>query len=112
MNECKVKLSEKLEEAAWLRDEVENKRLILGKLEKEGLWVEKETRSEAHVKSRLRQSIDEVSEMPDVEDYILQKKEMYDLETKVKNWEKKVEIMEMAARRSRTIAGKQMLSLT
>ena len=39
--------------------------------------MEKETRSEAHVKSRLRQSIDEVSEMPDVEDYILQKKEMY-----------------------------------
>ena len=38
--------------------------------------VEKETRSEAHVKSRLRQSIDEVTEMPDVEDYILQKKEM------------------------------------
>jgi hypothetical protein len=112
LNECKVKLSEKLEEAAWLKDEVTNKRLILSKLEKEGLQVEKETRSEAHLKSRLRQSIDEVSEMPDVEDYILQKKEMYDLDTKLKNWEKKVEIMEMAAKRSRTIAGKQMLSLT
>jgi len=34
------------------------------------------------------------------------------LETKLKNWEKKVEIMEMAAKRSRTIASKQMLSLT
>jgi hypothetical protein len=148
-----MKLTEKLEEASWLKAEVASKRLILAKLEKEGLqvcvcvcgvcgvvcvcacvdwcvvgvrgvcvwmdgcWVvlyimlstirsprwpvltclcsaprlflsppplshsptvqvEKETRSEAHVKSRLRQSIDEVTEMPDVEDYILQKKEM------------------------------------
>ena len=37
--------------------------------------------------------------MPDVSDYILQKKEMYELEGSLKNWQKKVDIMEMAAKR-------------
>lgn len=41
--------------------------------------------------------------MPDVEDYIEQKRQMYDLDTKLKIWIKKVEIMEMAARRSREL---------
>ncbi len=40
--------------------------------------------------------------MPNVGDYILQKKEMYELELALKNWQKKVEIMEMAAKRARS----------
>ena len=38
--------------------------------------------------------------MPNIQDYIIQKKEMYELETILKNWQKKVDIMEMAARKA------------
>ena len=38
--------------------------------------------------------------MPNIEDYIMQKREMYELETQLTNWQKKVDIMEMAARKA------------
>ena len=44
--------------------------------------------------------------MPSIGNYILQKREMYELETSLKNWEKKVEIMEMAAKRSKVLVSK------
>ena len=112
LNENRKRLNDRLEEANWLKDEVTSKKLILTKLEKEALLVEQELRSESHAKNRIRQTIEEVAEMPDIEDYIMQKRDMYELESKLKNWEKKVEIMEMAAKRSKAIAGKAMLSFT
>jgi hypothetical protein len=45
--------------------------------------------------------VEEAAEMPNVQDYILQKKEMYELETSLKNWQRKVEIMTFAAKRAR-----------
>jgi hypothetical protein len=62
----------------------------------------KEGRGDKHHRDRLRQSVEEAAEMPEVGDYILQKRDMYELESKLNNWKKKVEIMEMAARRART----------
>ena len=101
LNECKRRLNEKLEESSWLEKEVSGKQFILNKLELESTKVEKESRLEIHKKSRLRQALEEISEMPDVEDYIEQKRQMYDLDTKLKTWIKKVEIMEMAAKKAR-----------
>ena len=54
--------------------------------------------------------IEEAAEMPHVEDYILQKKEMYELESTLANWIKKVEIMEMAAKKARANAKKLQFS--
>ena len=48
----------------------------------------------------MRQQIEEAQAMPNIEDYIMQKREMYELETQLANWQKKVEIMEMAARKA------------
>ena len=113
LNECKKRLNEKLEEHSWLEKEVSCKQAILCKLEIESTKVEKESRLETHKKSRLRQALEEISEMPDVEDYIEQKRQMYDLDTKLKTWTKKVEIMEMAARKARSLsilATKQLLT--
>ena len=101
LTECKRKLTEKLEESSWLEKELVSKQATLKKLELEGARVEKESRLEAHKKSRLRQALEEISEMPDVEDYIEQKRHMYDLDTKLKTWIKKVEIIEMAAKKAR-----------
>lgn len=112
LNDCKRRLTEKLEESAWLQRELSSKQAILNKLELEGKRVEKESRIEAHKKSRLRQALEEISEMPDVEDYIEQKRQMYDLDSKLKTWIKKVEIMEMAAKKARAQnlqAGKLMM---
>lgn len=41
--------------------------------------------------------------MPQVLDYVAQKAEMFDLETVLKTWTKKVDIMEMAAKRVRAL---------
>ena len=42
--------------------------------------------------------------MPQILDYVGQKKEMYELDQNLRNWERKVEIMEMAAKRARKLA--------
>ena len=40
-------------------------------------------------------------EIPQVIDYVNQKRKEYEVETKIKNWERKIEISEMEARRLR-----------
>ena len=41
--------------------------------------------------------------MPQILDYVGQKAEMYELHDNLRNWERKVEIMEMAAKRARKL---------
>jgi hypothetical protein len=100
LNDYKKRLNEKLEEEAWLKSEVSGKRTLLQKLDKEEGRIAKEVRGEKRVRNRLRQQIEEAQAMPNIQDYIMQKKEMYELETILKNWQKKVDIMEMAARKA------------
>lgn len=54
--------------------------------------------------NKLRQEVEDSAamEMPNIENYIAQKREMYELESKRGTWQKKVEILEMAAKRSRS----------
>ena len=101
LNEYRRRLLIQTDDAAWLKSEIENKTNTLKKLENETKRVQKEKIVENRLKNKFRLQIEEASEMPEIGDYILQKKEMYSLETALKNWQKKVEIMEMAAKRSR-----------
>jgi hypothetical protein len=110
LNEYKKRLAEKLEEENWLKAEVSNKRALLTKLDKEEERVEKELRVERRSRNRLRQQIEEAAAMPNIEDYILQKKDMYEIEATIRNWEKKVEIVEMAARNAKTQATRAKLT--
>lgn len=103
LNEYKRKLNLQLEDATWLKNEVEAKKAQLAKLETESKKVAKEKHVESRMKNKFRLQIEEASEMPEVEDYILQKKEMYALESALQNWKKKVEIMEMAAKRAKSL---------
>lgn len=105
LNEYKKRLHEKSEEAEFLKNEVVNKKNQLEKLEKENARASKENRTEKRQRNRLRLQIEEAAEMPHVEDYILQKRDMYELEAALKNWRKKVEIMDMAAKRARSLKG-------
>ena len=106
LNDLKRKLNEKLDEAEWLKKEVEDKKLNLTRLGKELSRVKSEVKQESRQKDTIRQEIEEESEMPSIGNYILQKREMYEFETSLKNWEKKVEIMEMAAKRSKVLVSK------
>jgi hypothetical protein len=101
LNEYKRRLNLQTEDAAWLNNEVEAKSAQLVKIEGECKKVSKEFTSEKRLKNKLRLQIEEASDMPDVTDYILQKKELYELESALKNWQKKVDIMEMAAKRTK-----------
>jgi len=103
LNEYKKRLKDKLDEADWLKGEVQSKKALLAKLEKEDQRVSKDVKSEKKSRNRLIQQIEEAQAMPNIEDYIMQKREMYELEAVFANWQKKVEIMEMAARKARSL---------
>ena len=107
LTDCKRRLNEKSEESSWLQEELKSKEIILSKLEVESIRLEKESRIEVMKKSRLKKALEDVAEMPDIEDYIEQKKEMYDLTSTLKTWAKKVEIIEMAAKKAQVQAHNQ-----
>ena len=101
LNDFKKKLQDKLDEADFLKSEIKEKNANLGRLQRENNRVGKDVKLESRLSDHLRMQIEEASEMPNVEDYILQKKDMYECETTLKNWQKKVDIMEMAAKKAR-----------
>lgn len=103
LNELKQNLNEKLTESERYRTELVEKKLQTAKLQTENRRVAKEVRLEKRLRNKLRQQMEEASELPDIEDYILQKKNMYDMQSTLKNWQKKVEILEMAAKKSRSL---------
>ena len=104
LNEYKRKLNDKLEESQYLKNEIEEKKLSLKKIVKEISKTAKDTKVEKSTKNRLRQQIEESAEMPHIEDYIIQKKELYELDSKLGNWQKKVELLEMSAKKTRNMA--------
>lgn len=106
LNEYKRRLNKEMEDAEALKADMTSKESQLAKLQLENKKVTKEIFVEKKHMDKLRLQIEEAAEMPDVGDYILQKKEQQALETVQKNWTKKVEIMEMAAKRSRSLTQK------
>lgn len=105
LNDLKRTLNERLDECTWLQNEIALKHQQVEKLGKERGAVSKEVNGEVRQRDRLKQAIEEaaMSSMPHVEDYIMQKKELYELQSQLKNWQKKVDIMEMAAKRTRAL---------
>lgn len=103
LNELKKQLNEKLSESEWLQNEIQSKNILFGRLNTENSKVHKDVNLEKHTRNKLRMQINDASEMPNVEDYMNQKRTMYDLQASLKNWKKKNEILEMAAKKSRTL---------
>lgn len=104
LNDLKRRLNEKTGESDRLSGAVSERKIQLNKMELENNQVCKDVKGEKRQRNKLRQQIEEASEMPLLEDYILQKREMYELETSLKSWLKKVEILEMTAKRSMEIS--------
>jgi chromosome segregation ATPase len=101
LNELNSKLSERSAELQALKTEIIDKKSQLHELETENHGVRGHIRADMKFKSRLTQTVEDAKEMPAVEDYILQKREMYELESDIRQWNKKIDILEMAAAQSR-----------
>jgi hypothetical protein len=101
LNELKTKLNESLSELEGGKQGVRDKKNNLETLKKENLAVQKEIKQSQKSQNRLRQSIEDAAAMPDIADYINQKKQMYECEINLRNWQKKIDICEMANTTSR-----------
>eukprot|EP00743_Colponemidia_sp_Colp-15_P001449 GILK01001588.1.p1 GENE.GILK01001588.1~~GILK01001588.1.p1 ORF type:complete len:344 (+),score=82.85 GILK01001588.1:66-1097(+) len=103
LNTLKRKLNELLEESDWLRGEIALRQDTLKKIGEDIMRVteERELASKENRRLKLQQQIS--PEMPQVLDYVNQKAEKYDLEVAVKSWERKLEIVEISAKRAKTI---------
>ena len=104
LNDHKKHLLEEVMEYEALNSEVKEKKLLLKRSIEECRKVYAFIKSGKRKTNKLRQEVDDSAsmEMPNTENYIIQKKEMYELESKMAIWQKKVEILEMAAKRSRS----------
>jgi hypothetical protein len=105
LNETKKNLNNFVGETKNLKKEIKEKEALKVKLQGELSRVQEELRLEMsrNKKYKIQQSN---PEMPQVLDYVQQKSLMYELEAAEKNWQRKVEIIEMSAKRARMIVGK------
>lgn len=101
LNTAKRNLNDLLSESKRLRTGIKDRQESTVKLNEELARVDAELRKERkkNKKYKIQQSN---PDMPQVMDYVNQKSNMYDLEAELRNWERKVEIAELAARRART----------
>merc|ERR1719498_2319036 len=86
LNELKRELQENCSNHDWVCSEIASKRSLLEKLERELNKVDNNLVHDKRSRQKLRVQIDEASEMPNVEDYIGQKKHMYELQSTLANW--------------------------
>jgi len=70
------------------------------------LFAQAELVSESRLKKKLAQAGSDSGGMPQILDYVQQKAEMYELEATLSNWERKVEIAEMASKKAKAAARK------
>lgn len=101
LNTAKRQLNDLLAEGKRIRKDLMDRQDATVKLTDELEKVQTEVRKEKkkNKKYKIQQSN---PDMPQVMDYVNQKSAQYELEGDVRNWVRKVEIVEMAARRSRS----------
>merc|ERR1712176_707807 len=97
----KKKLTSLTQEAKFLEDEIKERRAMLAKTEHDIVKVQEEKEAARKEHKRLRAQSRVTSEMPQVVDYVSQKAEQYELEAQKRNWDRKLELVETAAKRVR-----------
>ena len=102
LNTLKKSLNDLLAESRALRKELKEKDGIKAKLAAELERVAAEVRAE-RAKNRKYKVQQSNPDMPQVMDYVTQKSIAYELLAAKRNWERKVEIVEMAAKRARRV---------
>lgn len=101
LNALKHRLNTLLAECSWRRQEITTRRELLQRLKQDNDQVEREVRKgESHVQS-LSGQLAATENLPKTMDYVEQKEQMQYLEKELANWERKLEINEMALKRAR-----------
>ena len=101
LNSLKKQLQDNGSESDWLRKEITARTEMLKKIKRDNISVTEEIRKESRRLKKFKSKREDVEGMPEVLDYVLQKKKVYELEQEVANWERKIEIAEMEARKVR-----------
>lgn len=104
LNYNKKLLLDSIDKQNNLQSDLNNKKKLKVKLESELIKVRKEFDVEKKNRNKLRQILEEKLLMPNVEEYIMLKKNLQNLTLMKKNWEKKVDIMEMNVKRLKTLS--------
>ncbi|CAD5117718.1 DgyrCDS6465 [Dimorphilus gyrociliatus] len=95
LNAYKHKLQECTELSKRLEQEANSRKELLERIDCETSQVEKERNKAESINKKLKQQLDDYK-VPEVMDYVTEKADVYELQKKVKSWERKLEIAEMA----------------
>jgi hypothetical protein len=101
LNTLKNHLNGLMNESTWLGKEIKSRTDQLQKLQAEATTVQNELVAESRLKKKLGQAQSDSGGMPQILDYVQQKAEMYEMEQTLRNWERKVEIAEMASKKAK-----------
>lgn len=88
------KLQECTELSKRLEQETNSRKELLERIDAETSQVEKERRKAEKINKKLKQQLDDYK-VPEVMDYVTEKADVYELQKKVKSWERKLEIAEV-----------------
>lgn len=97
LNNLKRKLSSLMDESVWLRQEIASRKATTIKLKKEHDKVQHDIQQQGKVDRKLQGVKQEgTSDMPNILDYVGQKAHMDELKRQIHNFERKIEIAELA----------------
>ena len=102
LNLLKQRLLVILSESAWLHREIAVRKEQLSKVDNDKSSVNMDIAVERRGKDHLGQQA-ETGDVPSTLNYVEQKAHMYDLQSTLRNWQRKIEIMHMAAERARIL---------
>jgi len=106
LNQVKEELAALLTEEERCNRDMELRQGLILKLEKDTAKARAQVAAERKIAKRLAQDEPQgagAEGMPQVLDYVGQKAELFELNQVLKTWERKVEIMEMAAKKARSL---------
>jgi len=100
LNTYKKKLSTLTVESERLKTEISSRSELLSKIDTETEFVELDRTKAEKINRKLRTQLGDYS-VPEVMEYVTEKATRYELQKKVKSWERKVEIADMALKTNR-----------
>ncbi|XP_069113903.1 cilia- and flagella-associated protein 263-like [Argopecten irradians] len=100
LNSYKKKLHTLTMESERLKSEITARNDLLTRIDAETKVVEVERAKAEKINRKLRQQLADYR-VPEVMDYVTEKADLYELQKKVRSWERKVEIAEMALKTHR-----------
>mmetsp|Transcript_39724 Transcript_39724/g.127299 ORF Transcript_39724/g.127299 Transcript_39724/m.127299 type:complete len:355 (+) Transcript_39724:118-1182(+) len=112
LNNMKKRLSSLTTEAKFLEDEIKERKAMLAKTEHDIVKVVEEKEGARKEHKKLRAQSRQTTEMPQIVDYVSQKAKQFELESQKRNWERKVELAETAAKRIRAALRNGTLQMT